>query len=302
MQRARRAAHAALALVVALCLSSVPAATPSLWLSGGIARAAEVAWPPSTLVLSEIQTGGASASDEFVEIANQGATPVDLIGLELVYATSSGSTVTRKATWAASTILTPGKRLLVANSAGSYAAVGDAVYSGGFAATGGALALRIVGGAVIDAVAWGDATNAFVEGTAAPAPTASASLERRPGGAAGNGIDTNDNALDWFESATPGPQGLAAPPVPDPGSEPTPGPTATPAPTAEPTPEPTPTPTRNPRPAPRRRSTRRPSPLLRRRRLRHRRLSRRRHRPLRRSRSRPPDRCPTARPSWSREC
>src|SRR5687767_5752139 len=244
MQRARRAAHAALALVVALCLSSVPAATPSL--SGGIARAAEVAWPPSTLVLSEIQTGGASASDEFVEIANQGATPIDLIGLELVYATSSGSTVTRKATWTASTILTPGRRLLVANSAGSYGAVGDAVYSGGFAATGGALALRIVGGAIIDAVGWGDATNAFVEGTVAAAPASSASLERRPGGAVGNGIDTNDNAVDWFESATPGPQGLAAPPVPDPGPEPTPEPTAQPTPGPTPTPDPTPEPTAAP--------------------------------------------------------
>ncbi len=60
---------------------------------------AAVAWPPSTLVVSEVQTGGASASDEFVEIANQGAAPVDLLGLEVVYATSSGSTVTRKATW-----------------------------------------------------------------------------------------------------------------------------------------------------------------------------------------------------------
>ena len=30
--------------------------------------------------------------------------PVDLLGLEVVYATSSGSTVTRKATWATSTI------------------------------------------------------------------------------------------------------------------------------------------------------------------------------------------------------
>ncbi|MEZ0239645.1 MAG: hypothetical protein ACAH65_02500, partial [Chloroflexota bacterium] len=101
MQRVRRAADVALALVVALCLSSVPAAT--IRSDGGIALAAAVAWPPSTLVVSEVQTGGASASDEFVEIANQGSGPVDLIGLELVYATSSGSTVTRKATWAAST-------------------------------------------------------------------------------------------------------------------------------------------------------------------------------------------------------
>ena len=248
MQRARRAAHAALALVVALCLSSVPAATPMF--GGSIASAADVSWPPSTLVLSEIQTGGASASDEFVEIANQGAAPIDLIGLELVYATSSGSTVTRKATWVASTVLTPGKRSLVANAAGAYAAIGDAVYSSGFAATGGALALRIVGGAVVDAVAWGDASNAFVEGTAAAAPAASSSLERRPGGTLGNGLDTNDNAVDWFVSATPAPQGLAAPPVPDPGPEPTPGPTATPGPTVEPSPAPTPTLTPEPTPGP----------------------------------------------------
>src|SRR5262245_47150166 len=188
MQRVRRAANTALVLV-ALCLASGPAAPPQLV---AIARAAAVVWPPSTLVISEAQTGGASASDEFVEIANQGSGPVDLIGLELVYATSTGTTVTRKATWAGSTILAPGIRLLVSNSAGSLAGLGDAVYSGGFAATGGALALRIVGGAVIDSIGWGDATNAFVEGSAAPAPPAGSSLERRPGGLAGNGTDTND--------------------------------------------------------------------------------------------------------------
>lgn len=264
MQRVRRAANVALALVVALCLSSVPAATTTS--GGGIALAAAVAWPPSTLVVSEVETGGASASDEFVEVANQGSGPVDLIGLELVYATSSGSTVTRKATWAASTILSPGKRVLVVNSAGSFAPIGDVVYTGGFAATGGALALRVVGGSVVDAVGWGDATNAFVEGTAAPAPSASASVERRPGGSLGNGIDTNENALDWFVSLTPGPQGTAAPPVPEPGPEPIPTPTpeptatpdptatleptATPEPTSEPTPTPTPAPTPSPTPAP----------------------------------------------------
>ena len=133
----------------------------------------------------------------------------------------------------------------------------------------------------MDAVGWGDATNAFVEGAAAPAPSASTSLERRPGGSLGNGIDTNDNALDWFVSTTPGPQGSGAPPVPDPGAEPTPTPTTEPTPTPEPsrlrreptaeltptpdptseptltpeptaaaTPSPTPTPTPSPTPAP----------------------------------------------------
>ena len=166
MQRVRRAADVALALVVALCLSSLPAAANPL--GRGVALAATVAWPVSTLVVSEVQTGGSSASDEFVEIANQGAGPVDLIGLEVVYATSSGSTVTRKATWSASTILSPGRRILVVNGVGSYVGSGDATYTGGFAATGGAIALRVVGGSVIDAVGWGDATNAFVEGCRSP--------------------------------------------------------------------------------------------------------------------------------------
>ena len=186
------------------------------------AMAASVGWPTSTLVVSEVQTGGASASDEFVEVANQGAGPVDLAGLEVVYATSSGSTVTRKGTWTVATILEPGKRILLANAAGTYAAVADATYSGGFAATGGTVALRVVGGAVIDAVGWGDATNDLVEGSPAPAPPAGSSLERAPGGALGNGWDTNDGSVDWFVQAVPSPQGLAAPPVPAVAPLPTP--------------------------------------------------------------------------------
>ncbi|HEX7346472.1 MAG TPA: lamin tail domain-containing protein, partial [Candidatus Limnocylindrales bacterium] len=245
MQRVRRAAHVALVFVVALCLSSLPAAAIP------IARAATVPWPVSTLVVSEVQTGGSSASDEFVEIANQGAGQVDLIGLEIVYATSSGSTVTRKATWSSSTVLDPGRRFLIANSIGSFVGLGDATYTGGFAATGGAIALRVVGGSVVDAVGWGDATNAFVEGTVAPAPPASSSLERRPGGAGGNGVDTNENADDWFV-ATPNPQNTGSPAVPGatPDPTPTPVPTPTPEPTASPTPEPTTTPTADPTPTP----------------------------------------------------
>ena len=134
--------------------------------------AAAVGWPTSTLLVSEVVTGGTSASDEFVELVNAGAAAVDLAGLEIVYATSSGSTVTQKASWTGSRPLLPGQHLLIANAAGSYGTLGDATYTGGLAATGGAVALRVVGGETIDAIGWGDATNAFVEGTAAPAPAA----------------------------------------------------------------------------------------------------------------------------------
>jgi hypothetical protein len=100
--------------------------------------------------------------------------------------TSTGGTVTRKASWTTSRPLSSGQYLLIANTSGIVASLADATYSGGFAATGGAVVLRVVGGAPIDALGWGDATNAFVEGTAPAAPAASASLERRPGGTAGN--------------------------------------------------------------------------------------------------------------------
>jgi len=247
MDRARRAGFTAL-IVVAL-LAAIGGSDGSRALAGA------VSWPPSTLVVSEVETGGASASDEFVEVANQGSGPVELQGLEVVYATSSGSTITRKGTWSVSTVLDPGRRILLANASGTYASIADSTYSGGFAATGGAIALRLVGGAAIDAVGWGDATNAFVEGLVAAAPPAGSSLERAPGGATGNGRDTNDNASDWFVQGAPSPQNLSAPAVPAPGTpSPTPVPTATPAATPTPTPAPTPvataTATATPTPAP----------------------------------------------------
>lgn len=247
MDRARRAAVTAL-IVVAM----IAAADGSDGPGGTASLAATVGWPTSTLVVSEVQTGGSSASDEFIEIANQGSAPTDLLGLEIVYATSSGSTVTRKATWASSLVLAPGQRLLLANSSGFYAQLADATYSGGTAATGGAVALRIVGGPVLDAVGWGDATNGFVEGGVAPAPPAGSSIERAPGGAAGNAIDSNDNAADWFVQSVPSPQNLSAAPVPAAVPTPTASPTATASPTPAPTPSETvsPTPVATPPPSP----------------------------------------------------
>lgn len=237
------------ALFIALSVGGVALAAASIPESVALSS---VTWPVSTLLVSEVQTGGASASDEFAEITNVGAMTVDLSGLEVVYVTSTGSTVTRKASWATSTLLSPGRHLLIANTSGIYAGLADAIYSGGFAATGGAIVLRAIGGAPVDAIGWGDATNTFVEGAPIAAPAANASIERKPGGLGGNTIDTNSNATDWFSQASPNPQSLAAPPVPAPGASPTPGATAmaTVAPTGTPaateTPSPTPLPSATP--------------------------------------------------------
>jgi hypothetical protein len=240
-------------------------------------------WPISNgLLLAEVVTGGASASDEYVEIYNAGLASADLEGCDLTYVTATGATTTKKITFAGSRPVAPGAHLLVANSVGVFAATADATYAGGFAADGGTLLLRDPSGTVLDAVGWGTATNSYVEGAVAAAPPAGSSIERRPGGLKGNWQDTNDNAADWQVQPNPVPQSLASAPIPRPGptatASPTPEPTAGPSsagsaepgdspspsdsslteppasseptagPTAEPTTEPTPTPIATPSP------------------------------------------------------
>ena len=201
---------------------------------------------PDHLVVSEVVTGGASASDELIELYNPTATALPLEGLELVYVSSTGATISRRAAWLVGAPSVPaGNHVLVANEAGVYASIADAVYGTGMAATGGSVALRITGASTaIDAVGWGTAASTWREGTNAAAPAAGSSIERLPGGALGSTQDTDDNAADFGERPVPEPQNLASPPTPAGGSSPTPAPTI--APTLTPTPTPTPTLTTTP--------------------------------------------------------
>ncbi len=251
MVRARRVALAALVLpwsVAALALAAAPVAAP---LPVAAIRVPAVGWPRSSgLLIAEVVTGGASASDEYVELTNVGATTVDLNGLELAYASAAGTNAIRRAGWATATLLASGRHLLIANAAGTWAGQADTTYTAGIAATGGSLVLRPVGGTPIDAVGWGNATNGFVETVPAPAPPASSSIERRPGGVGGNVIDTNDNAADWSLNSAPAPENFGSPPRPAPGSSPSPRPSATPSPSPRPSATPTPRPSPSLTPGP----------------------------------------------------
>jgi len=74
----------------------------------------------------------------------------------------------------------------------------DRSFATSLASAGGGVGLRDPSGVLADSVAWGTATNAFVEGAVAPAPT----IAPAPGKSAGrhpNGQDTNDNAADFTE-------------------------------------------------------------------------------------------------------
>ncbi len=223
-------------------LAMILVAMPLLGAVAPLASAGSV--PPAVhhLVISEVVTGGPSASDELIELYNPGSVALPLEGLELVYASAAGTTVSRRALWGTDApLMPPGTHLLVAHESGVYAPIADVVYAGGLAATGGSVALRIEGAAeAIDAVGWGTATNAWVEGSPAVAPAPGASIERLPGGAAGSTQDTDDNASDFVERALPDPQNAASPPVPVASPHPSASPvaSASPAPSSSPAPTP----------------------------------------------------------------
>jgi uncharacterized protein YdeI (BOF family) len=283
----RRPAAAIVSLFVLLLAIGQAAAFP---LPGDPGHAAMPAsgLPAGHLVVSEVMTGGASASDEFIELYNPTSGPLPLEGLEVVYVTASGATVTRKAAWAAGASSLPAlSHLLIANDAGIFLPLADSSYANGLAAAGGSVALRVQGAATaIDAVGWGTAASTWVETTPAPAPPAGSSIERLPGGSAGSGQDTDVNLVDFTTRSGPDPQNMASAPVPAPTLSPSPSaspssspsasvssspsaspsasvsasatstPSATPSPTAtptvspSPTPTPTPTPTLTPTPTP----------------------------------------------------
>lgn len=205
---------------------------------------------PGHLLLSELMTGGASASDEFIELYNPTATTLPLEGLEVVYVTATGATITRKAAWSAGAPGLPaGAHLLIANGAGLFSGLADVAYANGLAATGGSVALRVQGATTaIEAVGWGNAASSWLETRPAPAPAAGSSLERLPGGPSGSSQDIDDNLLDFAIQPIPDPQNSGSPPIPV--ATPTPVPSETPVVTPSPTATASPIPTETVTPSP----------------------------------------------------
>lgn len=167
------------------------------------------------VVIAEMQVGGTNARDEFVELYNPTAAPATLEGWRLSKRTGTGAREENLVTsFPALTIPAHGS-VLVAHPEGSFAGQADQKYTtqsslandnavvlyGPAPASGGERS-------VIDLVGFGTVTSK--EGTAAPNPPSSQSLERKPGGADGNGQDTGDNAADFVIQVSPTPQGASA--------------------------------------------------------------------------------------------
>jgi hypothetical protein len=179
---------------VTLTCSAAPSPTPPPASGSGVVR------------VNEVQTGTTgSAADEFVELSNTGSTAVDIGGWKVAYRSASGTADTTLVTIPAGTSLPAGAFFVLGGSAYAGATPADLSFSAGLAATGGGVGIRDSSGTLVDSVGWGTAANAFVEGSAAAAPSATpapgSSIARFP-----DGHDTDTNAADFTvtSTATPG--------------------------------------------------------------------------------------------------
>lgn len=150
----------------------------------------------TTLVVSQFQVAGATASDEFVEIHNISNAAIDLNGYRVVYRSAAGVSDVNLVAFTASKTIPSGGYYLLANAGYDGAMAADTTFTSGLAAAGGGLAIRNGAantGTLVDGVGFGTATNAFVETIRTAAPVANASQSRLNFGT----LDTDNNSNDF---------------------------------------------------------------------------------------------------------
>lgn len=173
------------------------------------------------VVISEFRTQGPQGgNDEFVEIHNTTASPVDIAGWKLAGCASSSGNPSTRATVPSGTSLPAGGRFLFVNTASSGysgSVAGDATYTTGIANSGNSgLRIENASGTVIDTV--GNGTSPCREGTGlsfSAFGNVNQSFERLGANA---DQDTDDNAADFAIRGVADPQNCgsacAAPPPP----------------------------------------------------------------------------------------
>ncbi|MCW5853529.1 MAG: VCBS repeat-containing protein, partial [Anaerolineae bacterium] len=176
-------------------------------------------YPPATsatgVVISEFRTTGPNGTnDEFIELYNPTGSTVNIGNWKINGSSSSGTTALR-ATIPAGTQLNSGCHYLVVNDNASqgYSGTtpGDLTYSAIPIADNGGIALLNASSTVIDQVGMG-ASSAYKEGTILTplSGTTDQSYERKAGGPWGSGVDSGDNASDFFLRSGAGPQNSAS--------------------------------------------------------------------------------------------
>lgn len=200
------------ALLLAAC-KTTPGPTPSPQAVSSPTRPAATE-QPVTLVesdgqirISELLPGAPGNNNlEFIELYNAGSRPVDLNGWSLWYQMNSSQPEKLVYRWEGPAGVPGYGHYLLARPERDVGLTADAEYDVPLFERKGGLLLRDAENQTVDALGWGDAPAEFSAGSPAPAPAAGESLERLPGGDAGNGADSGDNAADFVANPAPNPQ------------------------------------------------------------------------------------------------
>lgn len=177
--------------------------------------------PPSEtggVLISEVLPGvfGVDNNLEFIELYNAGLEAADLNGWQLWYRLADGKEEELVFAWQERADIPGHGHYLLVREGKDVGNVGDAEFSVSLFEKKGGLVLRDPAGERADSLVWGEGPTDYAAGSPAPAPEGGASLERRPGGAEGNGTDSGDNAADFVLNATPNPQNSGDPLTPPP--------------------------------------------------------------------------------------
>jgi len=204
--RSRRRIGTALAATVALLAPGLTVLTPAATASS------------PDVVIAEIYGGGgntgATLTNDFIELQNRGAAPVDVSGWTIQYASATG---TSWALTALAGVIAPGSRYLVQLAAGNGGATAlptpDVTGTTALSGTAGKVALATnatactgtscaANAGLRDLVGFGTTANGFEGAGSAPAPSNTTSTARAGG-------DTDNNAAD-FAAGLPTPENRAA--------------------------------------------------------------------------------------------
>ncbi|MCA9945701.1 MAG: lamin tail domain-containing protein [Anaerolineales bacterium] len=155
-------------------------------------------------------------SQEFIELYNAGAEPVDLMGWSIFYLLGEGQEQALVYRWTETAVIPPHGHVLLVHEGQDVGAAADGFFSQSLFERKGGLLLRNKTQQTVDLLGWGDAPAEFTAEEPAAAPEGGASLERLPGGVAGNGQNSGSNATDFAALATPNPQNSGSPITPQP--------------------------------------------------------------------------------------
>lgn len=174
------------------------------------------------VVISEVATESANASQEFIELYNNSATDVSIEGW-VVQMRSSNNALNRSVSLS-ETLKGHGYVLLASTNHPEACPVADfACFSSTMASTGGHVVLVDANGQVVDKLGWGPAVDP--EDIAAGLPTSTMGLSRKAVTDSAVLQDTDHNALDFQLSEHTPTGGGAYTPEPEPEPEPEPTPT-----------------------------------------------------------------------------